>query len=166
MSTNYGKTIKVKRTYYESDPNGLGASQKVGHAVADGKDDMSEPYYYLGGAHDGVPRIESLAFSCITAGLESFFITKADSDIASTDALFNTLSTGNNKAVGFIGSGNYDAVSHLLPADVDVRLETNASVIEALVKSGALVAGYSSEGKTSDDAVRAAPAESHIASLP
>ena len=36
MSTNYGKTIKVKRTYYESDPNGLGASQKVGHAVADG----------------------------------------------------------------------------------------------------------------------------------
>ena len=166
LSANYGKTITVKRTYYTTDPNGLGASQKVGHAVADGVDDMSEPYYYLGGAHDGMPRIESLAFSCITAGLESFFFTKADSSIASTDALFSALSTGNNKAVGFIGSGNYDSVSHLLPADVTVTLVTNASVMEANVKSGALVAGYNSEGTTDDDAVRAAQAEFHIASLP
>lgn len=166
LSENYGKTITVKRIYYTTDPNGLGASQKVGHAVADGVDDMSEPYYYLGGAHDEMPRIESLAFSCITAGLESFFFTKADSGTASTDALFNALSTGNNKAVGFIGSGNYDSVSHLLPADVTVTLVTNASVMEANVKSGVLVAGYNSEGTTSDNEVRAAPAEPHIASLP
>ena len=155
MSANYGKTITIKRTYYTTDPNGLGASQKVGHAVADGTDDMSEPYYYLSGSHDGMPRIESLAFSCVTAGLESFFFTKADSGIASTDALFTALNTGNNKAVGFIGSGNYDSVSHLLPADVTVTLVTNASVMEANVKSGALVAGYNSEGTTGDNAVRA-----------
>ena len=166
LSDHYGKTIKVKRNYYETDPNGLGASQKVNFAVADGTDDMSEPYYYLSGSHDGMPRIESLAFSCVTAGLESFFFTKADSGIASTDALFTALNTGNNKAVGFIGSGNYDSVSHLLPTDVTVTLVTNASVMEASVKSGALVAGYNSEGTTSDDAVRPAPAESHIASLP
>ena len=43
---------------------------------------------------------------------------------------------------------------------------TNASVMEANVKSGVLVAGYNSEGTTSDNAVRAAPAEPHIASLP
>jgi hypothetical protein len=152
LSANYGKTITIRRTYYTTDPNGLGASAKVGHAVADGVNDMSEPYYYLGGAHDGMPRIESLAFSCITAGLESFFFTKASSGIASTDALFTALNTGNNKAVGFIGSGNYDSVSHLLPADVTVTLVTNASVMEALVKDGALVAGYNSEGTTGDDA--------------
>ena len=91
LSDNYGKTIKINRQYYTTDANGLGASQKVGHAVADGTDDMSEPYYYLGGAHDGMPRVESLAFSCITAGLESFFFTKADSGIASTDALLSLI---------------------------------------------------------------------------
>ena len=56
---------------------------------------------------------------------------------------------------GFIGSGNYDSVSHLLPTDVTVTLVTNASVMEANVKSGALVAGYNSEGTTGDNAVRA-----------
>ena len=99
LSANYGKTITIKRTYYTTDPNGLGASQKVGHAVADGTDDMSEPYYYLGGSHDGMPRIESLAFSCVTAGLESFFFTKADSGIASTDALFTALDTNHDGVI-------------------------------------------------------------------
>lgn len=152
MSTNYGMTINLKRVYYTSTPNGLGASAKVGHAVADGVDDMSEPYYYLGGAHDGVPRIESLAFSCITAGLESFFFTKASGEIDSTDKLFTALTNGPNKAVGFIGTGNYDSVSHLLPPDVTVTLVTNSSAMEANVASGALVAGYNSEGTTGDDA--------------
>ena len=35
LSDNYGKTIKINRQYYTTDANGLGASQKVGHAVAD-----------------------------------------------------------------------------------------------------------------------------------
>ena len=134
MSTNYGMTINLKRVYYTSTPNGLGASAKVGHAVADGVDDMSEPYYYLGGAHDGVPRIESLAFSCITAGLESFFFTKASGEIDSTDKLFTALTNGPNKAVGFIATGNYDSVSHLLPPDVTVTLVTNSSAMEANVQ--------------------------------
>ena len=102
--------------------------------MADGVDDMSEPYYYLGGAHDGVPRIESLAFSCITAGLESFFFTKASGEIDSTDKLFTALTNGPNKAVGFIGTGNYDSVSHLRPPDVTVTLVTNSSAMEANVQ--------------------------------
>ena len=134
LSANYNMAIKLKRVYYASTKNGLGASAKVGHAVADGVDDMSEPYYYLGGAHDGKPRIESMAFSCITAGLESFFFTPANGGIDSTDKLFAALVGGENKAVGFIGSGNYDSVSHLLPPDVDVVYKTNSSDIEALVQ--------------------------------
>ena len=139
LSDNYGKTINLKRVYYTSTTNGLGASAKVGHAVADGTDDMSEPYYYLGGAHDGKPRIESMAFSCITAGLESFFFTKAKGidnywPIDSTDDLFAALTSGENKKVGFIGNGNYDSVSHLLPPDVNVTLITNSSDMEAQVQ--------------------------------
>ena len=135
LSDNYGQTIKLKRVYYTSTTNGLGASAKVGHAVADGTDDMSEPYYYLGGNnHEGVPRIESLSFSCITAGLESFFFTKSSEGVDSTDKLFTALSNGPNKAVGFIGSGNYDSVSHLLPPDVNVTLITNSSDMEAMVQ--------------------------------
>ena len=134
LSDNYGKTINLKRVYYTSTTNGLGASAKVGHAVADGTDDMSEPYYYLGGAHDGKPRIESMAFSCITAGLESFFFTKASGGVDSTDDLFAALTSGENKKVGFIGNGNYDSVSHLLPPDVNVTLVTNSSDMEAMVQ--------------------------------
>ena len=135
LSANYNMAIKLKRVYYASTKNGLGASAKVGHAVADGVDDMSEPYYYLGGfSHEGVPRIESLAFSCITAGLDSFFFTKAGTGVDSTDELNAALTAGTNKAVGFIGSGNYDSVSHLLPPDVTVTLVTNSSDMEALVQ--------------------------------
>ena len=134
LSANYNMAIKLKRVYYASTKNGLGASAKVGHAVADGVDDMSEPYYYLGGAHDGKPRIESMAFSCITAGLESFFFTPANGGIDSTDKLFAALVGGENKAVGFIGSGNYDSVSHLLPPGVNATLVTNSSDMEALVQ--------------------------------
>ena len=133
LSDNYGMAIKLTRVYYTTS-NGVGASAKVGHAVANGDDDMSEPYYYLGGAHDGKPRIESMAFSCITAGLESFFFTKASGGIDSTDDLFTALTSGGNKAVGFIGNGNYDSVSHLLPPDVSVTLVTNSSDMEAMVQ--------------------------------
>ena len=52
----------------------------------------------------------------------------------STDKLFTALSNGPNKAVGFIGSGNYDSVSHLLPSDVTVTIVTNSSNMEALVQ--------------------------------
>ena len=135
LSDNYGKTINLKRVYYTTTAGGLGASDKVNQAVADGTDDMSEPYYYLGGnSHEGVPRIESLAFSCITAGLDSFFFTKAGTGVDSTDELNAALTAGTNKAVGFIGSGNYDSVSHLLPPDVTVTLVTNSSDMEALVQ--------------------------------
>ena len=134
LSDHYGKPINLKRVYYTTTAGGLGASDKVNQAVADGTDDMSEPYYYLGGAHDGKPRIESMAFSCITAGLESFFFTPANGGIDSTDKLFAALVGGENKAVGFIGSGNYDSVSHLLPSDVTVTIVTNSSNMEALVQ--------------------------------
>ena len=135
LSENYGKTINLKRVYYTGTAGGLGASDKVNQAVADGTDDMSEPYYYLGGNnHEGVPRIESLSFSCITAGLESFFFTKSSEGVDSTDKLNKALTDGLNKAVGFIGSGNYDSVSHLLPSDVTVTLVTNSSDMEALVQ--------------------------------
>jgi hypothetical protein len=141
LVAHYGKPIALKRVYYVS-------SVLVGDNVADGTDDMSEPYYYLGGFHDEMPRIEALAFSCITAGLPSYFFTKASSTITSTDKLYAALG-GPNKAVGFIGQGNYDSVSHLLPpspAELATLFYTNSSDMEANVDSGALVAGYNSEG--------------------
>ena len=57
---------------------------------------------------------------------------------------------GPNRAVGFIGQGNYDAVSALLPADTTPVFVTNASEMDANVLSGALVAGYISEGEPED----------------
>ena len=141
MSAHYGKTISVKRVYY---PN----SVLVNVEVAKGEEvDMSEPYYYLGGFHQGDPRIEVLSFSCVTSGIASKFFTKAGSSITSTDLLYEALVAGPNRAVGFIGEGNYNSVSHLLPDSTTPSFVTSSDDIEANVLSGALVAGYLSEGE-------------------
>jgi len=139
LSAHYGKEIKIVRKY-EVD------SVKVVKAVANGDADMSEPYYYLNGFFEDKPRIESLAFSCVTSGTASVFFTKADSGITTTDQLYDAIVANSNKAIGFIGKGNYDSVSHLLPDTVSVTISTNFSDMEANVLSGALVAGYQSEG--------------------
>jgi len=140
MSAHYGKTIELQRVYYSN-------SVLVVDAVAKADDvEMSEPYYYLSGFHATTPRIESLAFSCITAGLASSFYTKKGSGVTSVDALFDKVSQGPNRAVGFIGQGNYDAVSAMLPDSTTATFVTNSSDMAANVLSGALVAGYVSEG--------------------
>lgn len=140
LSANYGRTIALERVYFAN--SGL-----VVDAVAAGIHvDMSEPYYYLSGFNANVPRIESMAFSCVTAGLASKFFTTAGSGVTSTDELYTKISDGPNRAVGFIGQGNYDAVSNMLPDSVTPTFVTNATDMAANVLSGALVAGYVSEG--------------------
>jgi len=143
LSAQYGKTIAVKRVYYRT-------SVLVTAAVESGEVDMSEPYYYISGFHEDQPRIEALAFSCVTAGLASKFFTKLGAGVTTTDLLYDAVAAGPNRAVGFIGQGNYDAVSALLPADTTPVFVTNASEMDANVLSGALVAGYISEGEPED----------------
>jgi len=144
LSTHYGKTITVARTYYPT-------SVLVIAAVAAGEDvDMSEPYYYISGFHNDVPRIESLDFSCITAAVASKFFTLKGEGITTTDELYDEITKGPNRAVGFIGKGNYDAVSALLPSTTSPSYVTNNTDMEANVLSGALVGGYISESEVSD----------------
>lgn len=140
ISAHYGKTITVERVYYAN-------SALVVAAVEAGEEvDMSEPYYYISGFHQNEPRIESLAFSCVTAGLASKFFTKAGAGLTTTDLLWDKIVAGPNRAVGFIGKGNYDAVSALLPDTTSPSYVTNSSDMVANVRSGSLVAGYLSEG--------------------
>ena len=140
MAAHYAKPISLERVYYVN-------SALVVDAVAQAEDvDMSEPYYYLSGFHGNTPRIESLAFSCVTAGLASSFFTPKGSGVTSVDELYTRLAGGPNRAVGFIGQGNYDAVSAMLPESVSPTYVTNSSDMVANVLSGALVAGYVSEG--------------------
>jgi hypothetical protein len=108
---------------------------------------MSEPYYYLSGFNGNKPRIEDMAFSCVTAGLASAFFTKKGSGVSNVDQLFDKVKKGPNRAVGFIGQGNYDAVSAMLPSNTAPTFYADSSDMVANVKSGALVAGYVSEGK-------------------
>lgn len=143
LSAAYGTTIRVKRTYYAN-------SNLVVAAVADGTEDMSEPYYYLSGFFSNSPRIESMHFSCVTVGTASMFFTKDDSGVSTMDGLYSKIEAGPNRLVGFIGQGNYDTVSSSLPASTVPNIITNSTEIEMLVRSGNLVAGYMSEGEPSD----------------
>ena len=146
LSTAYGRTITLERVYYTN--SGL-----VVDAVAAGVEvDMSEPYYYLSGFNANVPRIESMAFSCVTAGLASNFFTPAGSGITSVDQLYARITAGPNRAVGFIGQGNFDAVSGMLPDSTTPLFVTNSTDMNTNVLSGALVAGYTSEGMPPDAA--------------
>ena len=136
----YGTDIKVRRRYYAD-------SALVVDAVTAAEDvDMSEPYYYLSGFNGNEPRIESMGFSCITAGLASNFYTAAGSGVTDLDALFDAIEAGPNRAVGFVGKGNYDAVSSMLPDSVTPTYITNSTELAQNVASGVLVAGYVSEG--------------------
>jgi len=144
IASHYGIEITLERVYF---PN----SRLVGDAVEAAEDvDMSEPYYYLAGFHNSEPRIEALAHSCITAGTASSFYTKKGSGITSVDLLFDALTADTSLMVGFIGQGNYDSVSAILPATTVTAMLTNDSYIEAKVRSGQVIAGYVSEGAPPD----------------
>mmetsp|Transcript_132154 Transcript_132154/g.243059 ORF Transcript_132154/g.243059 Transcript_132154/m.243059 type:complete len:397 (+) Transcript_132154:90-1280(+) len=148
MSSHYGKEITVHRVYY---PN----SDLVNQAVADGTEaDMSEPYYYLGGFHDNKPRIEALDFSCVTVATASAFSSTKASGIKSMDNLYQKIVQGPNRKVGFIGAGNFDAVSHLLPANVEPIFITASNVLQESVDNGTLLASYISEASASETATR------------
>jgi len=139
MSTHYGKQIDVERVYYET-------SDLVTKAVAEGIEvEMSEPYYYLGGFYDDKPRIEALHFSCITVAVASAFSSTEASGIKSMDDLYEKISQGPIRKIGFIGEGNYDSVSHLLPANVDPVYEREQTNLDDLLDGGIILAYYISE---------------------
>jgi len=149
IETHYGKTIKVKRVYYAN-------SDLVIAAVANGTDvDMSEPYYYLSGFHDSQPRIEALGSSCVTVATSSAFSSTAASGISSMDELYNKIVAGPNRKVGFIGAGNYDAVSHVLPTNTEPTYITDSTELEGKVDDGTLLASYISESTASTAGNRA-----------
>jgi hypothetical protein len=143
MSEAYGIEITIQREYYDN-------SVLVVSAVDDGDVDMSEPYYYWSGFHLNQPRIEALDASCITAGMASKFFVTPESNITNVDELYDVLEAGPNRLVGFIGQGNFDAVSAMLPTETTPVFTTNAEDIEANVLSGTYVAGYVSEGEPTD----------------
>lgn len=146
MSSHYGKTITVERVYYEN-------SDLVNEAVAKGTDvHMSEPYYYLGGFHDSKPRIEALHVSCITIATASAFSSAKSSGIKNMDELYNKIVSGPNRKVGFIGAGNFDAVSHVLPTNVEPTYITDSATMEQQVNDGTLLASYISEASASESA--------------
>lgn len=148
MSTHYGKTIIVERIYYSN-------SDLVTKAVRNGTDvEMSEPYYYVGGFLDNKPRIESMHISCLTVATSSVFSSTTASGIKSVDELYAKITQGPNRRVGFIGAGNYDAVSHLLPATVQPIYITDAATLDARVADGTLLAKYISEATASSSATR------------
>lgn len=143
VANGASKPIVLERVYYSGSP-------LVVDAVARGVDvDMSEPYYYLSGSHGTLPRIEAMAFSCVTAGLASSFFTRSDSGVTSVDGLYDAISNSaslSGRSVGFIGSGNYDAVSAMLPSTTKPTIEKDNTMIQAGVLAGELIAGYLSEG--------------------
>jgi hypothetical protein len=143
FNAHYGTSVQIRRIYY---PN----SVEVGDRVADGTVDMSEPYYYLGGFHGGKPRIESLHFSCVTAGTAGIFIVKSDARIATLDALNSAIASGGNKKIGFIGQGNYDSVKDILDDTAVPVFETDGVTLANQVADGTLIAGYVSEGAPPD----------------
>lgn len=139
IAAHYDPAITLERVYY---PN----SALVVANVESGVDDMSEPYYYLAGFHNSEPRIEALAHSCITAGTASSFYTKKGSGITSVDELSRRLAADTSLMLGFIGKGNFDAVSAILPPTTVPAYLTNESYIEQKVLNGGVLAGYVSEG--------------------
>eukprot|EP00873_Tetraselmis_striata_P028745 jgi/Tetstr1/449009/TSEL_036234.t1 len=144
LGSHYGKTITVERKYYTTSVLVVSAVQEAEEV------DMSEPYYYISGFAGNDPRTQAMAVSCPTAGTASDFYTKMDSGITNVDQLVNTLETGQVQALGFIGQGNYDAVSSILPKSASPLFLTNQSDISAHVDSGAIIAGYLSEGDSDD----------------
>ena len=77
----------------------------------------------------------------------------ADSGITTTDELYNAILSGPDRQVGFIGSGNYDSVSSILPDNViDTIVDEGDDAIAAMVLDGSLLAGYISEGAPPDAA--------------
>jgi hypothetical protein len=147
IGSHYGKTVAVERVYYDD-------SDLVVQAVADGVVHMSEPYYYMSGFHDDKPRIEALHMSCITVATSSAFSSTAASGITSMDNLYDRIASGPNRKVGFIGAGNYDAVSHILPSNVQPTYITDSSILEEQVDNGTLLASYISESSASSTASR------------
>ena len=141
MARHYGVDIALERVYYDT------SAILVGKVAEGAEVDMSEPYYYLSGFHGDDPRIEVLSVSCITAGIASKFYTPLGSGITNTDELVQQIIAGPNRAVGFIGQGNFDSVSELLPASTTPSFVTDNDDMAANVLSGALLAGYLSEGE-------------------
>ena len=140
MSAAYGQAIAVKRVYY-------GTSGVVVDKVGSGHVDMSEPYYYISGFTNNKPRIEVLDFSCVTAATESAFNVKKDSGITTFDQLYDALRKGPLHTVGFIGQGNYDAMSAKLPESAVPYIPPNpdSAALNQRVRDGQDLAVYVSE---------------------
>lgn len=144
LGEHYGKTIVVERKYYDT-------SVLVVSAVAEAEEvDMSEPYYYISGFHGNLPRTQALAVSCATAGTASAFYTNPNSNITTLQQLVDRIEGQASATLGFIGQGNYDAVSSILPENAAPLFLTEQSEISSGVDSDAILAGYLSEGDSGD----------------
>lgn len=141
------KKIQVKRTYFET-------SALVTDEVMRGENvDVSEPFYYINGFNGNKPRIEVMDFSCVSLGSRGYFFTKKGSGITTLDDLVAQISAADDsqvsaRSVGFIGKGNYDSNSAVLPASTAPQYLTNHTEMEQAVNNDppGLVAGYLSEG--------------------
>jgi hypothetical protein len=65
------------------------------------------------------------------------------------DELYAKIVAGPNRKVGFIGAGNYDAVSHVLPTNTEPTYITDSTELEGKVNDGTLLASYISESTAS-----------------
>lgn len=140
INAHYSSNITVNRMYYAN-------SNLVVDAVGKGDVDMSEPYYYVAGFYDNSPRIEAMHSSCVTVGTQGNFIVNVASSITTLDQLYQELLTGSNKDVGFIGAGNAQSVSSILPPNAFLKVGiTNGTQLADQVVAGQILAGYVSEG--------------------
>lgn len=140
INAHYQTNIVINRMYYET-------SNLVVDAVGKGDADMSEPYYYVAGFYDTAPRIEAMHSSCVTVGTQGNFFVKADSGINTLEQLYDAIVNAAVPDVGFIGAGNAQSVSSILPSNTFYKDNiVNGSQLADQVVSGNLVAGYVSEG--------------------
>lgn len=141
LTENYGTAIRIQRVYKEN-------STQVNDAVARGDVDMSEPYYYMNGFMGTRPRTEMLEFSCVTLGTDGKVIVSktTNAGVTTIPALLTFLASSvDNNQMGFIGKGNYDSVSGILPTNMKVVYLPDGSAPDK-VASGALPSAFISEG--------------------
>ncbi|KAK8799723.1 hypothetical protein WA158_006271 [Blastocystis sp. Blastoise] len=132
LSEEYGQ-LNIKRLYFKSSLDAL-------DAVATGKADISELYYVIGGFYNGRPRIEAFDIPCTAGAYESSAWTASTSSITSMDSLRNAITRGDNKKVGFMSTGDFNAVEAVLPSSVQPVYIFDDEELHQAVVNGTLLA--------------------------
>jgi hypothetical protein len=128
--------IKLTRVYYDS-------MDIMYQKVAEGKEvEMSEPFYALSGFSENQSYRQSLDFSCVTAGTESYFYVKNGSNITSVDELSAAIAGASAQPkIGFTKLHDYKAVASLFPSPVDA-IDPVLTKLMAAVTNGTYLSGY------------------------